>query len=96
MSRREQHAWCVDDIPYGRIEAKRVQANCQLFYLLASASFVEVSSELYTENLLAWFAGDNEMTDWLRNHWLVEELRHGTALKRYINAVWPEFDWVQV
>ena len=36
------------------------------------------------------------MTDWLRDHWLVEELRHGTALKRYINAVWPEFDWGQV
>ena len=33
------------------------------------------------------------MTDWLSGQWEPEELRHGAALKRYVQTAWPEFDW---
>ncbi|HVO95526.1 MAG TPA: ferritin-like domain-containing protein [Terriglobales bacterium] len=95
MKRTVRQPWCVDEILHRHIEAELVHADSQLFFLLAAASFVEITSHLYNDNLLAYFAGDNEMTDWLREQWLPEELRHGNALKRYVNGVWPEFDWAK-
>jgi hypothetical protein len=31
----------------------------------------------------------------LQGVWQPQELRHGVALKRYVQKVWPEFDWEQ-
>jgi hypothetical protein len=52
-----------------------------------------VGHDLYTENLVEYFAGDEEVTSWLTNYWLPEELQHGRALRRYVETIWPDFDW---
>jgi hypothetical protein len=65
------------------------------FYLVASASLMESATDLYTENLIDYFAGDEEVTSWLEKYWLPEELQHGEALRRYVQATWPEFDWAR-
>jgi rubrerythrin len=63
------------------------------FYLVATASLMESATDLYTENLIDYFAGDEEVTSWLEKYWLPEELQHGKALRRYVEVAWPEFDW---
>lgn len=85
--------WSVDQITYGALDRSRVQFDRQLFYLLSSASFIEITSDLYTRNLVEFFGDDRETVDWLKNGWEPEELQHGLALKRYVQAAWPEFDW---
>ena len=54
---------------------------------------MESATDLYTENLVDYFAGDEEVTLWLEQYWLPEELQHGRALRRYVEVAWPEFDW---
>ncbi|HYA38140.1 MAG TPA: ferritin-like domain-containing protein [Candidatus Methylomirabilis sp.] len=85
--------WSPDDIPYGLIEPSRVADDTYLFYMVAAASLVEINSDLYTRNLLEYFHDDAEIINWLVQHWQHEEIRHGIALKRYVNTVWPAFDW---
>lgn len=60
---------------------------------MACASFVESGSDLYTQNLVDFFRGDDEVTAWLTHQWEAEELQHGRALRAYVSHVWPEFDW---
>jgi rubrerythrin len=85
--------WSIEQIPYRLLDRSRVQSDRQLFYLLTSASFIEITSDLYTRNLVEFFGDDDEMVDWLINGWEPEELQHGLALKRYVQAAWPAFDW---
>jgi len=87
--------WCVDQILYDSLDRSRVEWDRQLFYLLTSASFIEITSDLYTRNLIEFFGDDGETVDWLREGWEPEELQHGLALKRYVQAAWPAFDWEQ-
>lgn len=86
-------SWSVDAIPYHRLERARVELDTQLFYLLSSASFIEITSDLYTRNLVELFGDDRETVDWLKQGWEPEELQHGVALKRYVQTAWPDFDW---
>jgi len=86
-------SWSIDDIPYGALARDQVRDDDRLFYLLASASFIEITSDLYTSNLVAFYRRDAEVVDWLERHWQPEELQHGAALKRYVQAAWPDFDW---
>jgi hypothetical protein len=85
--------WSLDDIPWHLVRPDAVTANRAFFYLVASASFMESATDLYTENLVEYFAGDDEVTSWLAHSWLPEELQHGRALRRYVETAWPEFDW---
>lgn len=85
--------WSLEEIPYPSIDREQVNANRDLFYLLASASFVEITSDLYTRALLDYFLEDAEVRHWLETHWRREELQHGMALKQYVNSVWPDFNW---
>lgn len=87
--------WSVEQIPYHLLDRSRVRSDRQLFYLLTSASFIEITSDLYTRNLIAFFGDDAETVAWLRNEWEAEEVQHGVALKRYVQAAWPQFDWEQ-
>jgi len=87
-----QH-WSLDDISWHAIRRDAVAPAETLFYLLAGASLMESATDLYTENLIDFFAGDQEVTSWLENYWLPEELQHGRALRRYVEVAWPEFDW---
>jgi ferritin len=85
--------WTLDSLDLSRIDVAKVRHNEDLFFLLCSSSFVESGSELYTQNLIDHFAGDDELQHWLRQHWEHEELQHGRALAAYVRRVWPEFDW---
>jgi hypothetical protein len=85
--------WKIADIPYGSIDLLRARGDPYLIYLVAGASFVEITSDLYTANLRAYFANDERLQRWLGERWEPEEKQHGEALKRYAETVWPEFDW---
>jgi hypothetical protein len=89
----DAETWTLDDVPLDRVDVARIRPNEELFLLLAGASFVETGSDLYTSNLTEHFRDDAEVSAWLSDHWEPEELRHGRALRAYVNHVWPEFDW---
>src|ERR1700722_19742366 len=88
-----QQRWTLDSIDWSALRHDAVRGNEPLFYLIAGASFVETTTDLYTQTLTDYFAGDEEITEWLATHWLPEELQHGRALRRYVELAWPEFDW---
>jgi len=85
--------WRLEDIDLSAIEPARVREDDTLFFLLASSSFVEIASALYTRNLSTYYAGNDAVLEWLNDHWEHEEVQHGRALRAYVMAVWPEFDW---
>jgi hypothetical protein len=85
--------WSLDDIPWHELCRDAAAQTKGLFYLVASASLMESATDLYTENLIEYFADDKEVTSWLENYWLPEELQHGEALRRYVQVAWPNFDW---
>ena len=85
--------WRVEDIDFSRIDKASVVDNDDLMLLLCASSFIESGSDLYTSNLVSYFEDDPEVSFWLNRHWECEELQHGRALKTYIHAVWPDFDW---
>lgn len=85
--------WSIDRIPYHALAREQVNEDRQLFYLIASASFIEITTELYTSNLVEFFRNDRDLVEWLERCWMSEELQHGAALKRYVETAWPSFDW---
>lgn len=87
------HPWSIDQIAFDRIAHERIAGEETWFHVLAAASFVESLADLYTHNLLDHMAGDAEASLWLRERWEPEELQHGRALRRYVETVWPAFDW---
>lgn len=84
--------WTLDDLDWARLDAQRARGDAFLYYLVASASFVETAADRYTANLLQHFS-DPALRGWLARHWQAEELQHGRALRRYVESVWPELDW---
>lgn len=88
-----QGSWSIEDIRYERLEPGCLTPKDGLFNLVVSASFVEITSDLYTSNLVDYFRPDDEVVNWLKDEWEAEELRHGAALKRYVQTMWPHFDW---
>lgn len=85
--------WSVADLQLSRIDTELVREHDALFLLVCSASFIESGSDTYTRNLIERFDDDPEVAAWLRDHWEPEELQHGAALRAYVEAVWPGFDW---
>jgi hypothetical protein len=93
LGRAGNASWSIDDIPWHALARDSVGAEQRLFDIVASASFIEITSDRYTETLVKFFAGDDEVGEWLERHWQNEELQHGRALKRYVETAWPDFDW---
>jgi hypothetical protein len=85
--------WSLDSIDWTALRRDIVSDSEAMFYLIAAASFIEATTDLYTQNLIDYFADDDEITEWLKAHWLPEELQHGQALRRYVQLAWPDFDW---
>ncbi|MEG1203466.1 MAG: ferritin-like domain-containing protein [Comamonas sp.] len=87
--------WKIADIRYDAIDHDAIVGNEDLFYLLMSASFVEMGSDTYAANLGQHYAAYPDIKDWLVDEWEHEELQHGESLRRYVEAVWPSFPWQQ-
>jgi rubrerythrin len=85
--------WSLEDIPFDAVHVEAIRGDRHYLYLVAAASFVETASDLYTKNLLRYFAGEAEVSAWLEQEWQYEEMQHGAALRRYLAQVWPEFPW---
>lgn len=85
--------WRLEEIDFTRLEPDRVHGDETLFFFLVTASFIEAASALSAVNLGAHYAGDREVVEWLRDQWAHEEVQHGRALRAYVDAVWPGFDW---
>lgn len=81
------------DIDYDSIDKQKVQDNEMLFYMLSVASFIEITSETYADNLKEFYDDNGEITSWLKDDWEEEEIQHGESLKRYVLTVWPDFEW---
>lgn len=88
-----QQRWSLDSIDWQAVPTNAACDDEALFYLVAAASFMEITTDLYTRNLIDQFADDDEIATWLDRHWLPEELQHGQALRRYVQLAWPDFDW---
>jgi rubrerythrin len=86
-------AWSIAQVPCDPINVAEQQSRPWLFYVLVSASFLEITSEHYAGNLLELFREDAEISEWLSKAWQSEELQHGFALRAYVQQVWPDFDW---
>jgi len=93
MSKLDGASWSIGDIPYGALARDSVRDEGLLFDIVASASFIEITSDLYTKNLVEYFRDDDEVAGWRAHHWEREELQHGAALKKYVQTAWPDFDW---
>ena len=91
--RTEGQRWTLADIPYDRIPRAPAAESGEFFYLVAAASLMEAATDIYTQNLIAFFEDDAEVAGWLADDWLPEELQHGLALRRYVETAWPDFDW---
>ncbi|KYF75554.1 hypothetical protein BE17_16365 [Sorangium cellulosum] len=87
-----ERAW-LNDIDFSAVDAAQVSREPLLFALVATASFTETTSHIYTRNLVEYYTGETEIVRWLKEEWEPEELQHGRALRKYIEAVWPDFDW---
>jgi hypothetical protein len=85
--------WRIEDIDLSAIDLARVRDDDTLFFMLTSAAFVEIASDVYTRNLSNYYADDPDVLAWLNQSWEQEEIQHGRALRDYVRAVWPELDW---
>ena len=90
---RRASTWQLGEIDFDAIDTDLVRNDEYLFYLLASASFVEIMSELYACNLADHYRENSALVTWLEESWQREETQHGKAFKAYVTAVWPDFDW---
>ncbi|BCD61009.1 MULTISPECIES: ferritin-like domain-containing protein [unclassified Nitratiruptor] len=85
--------WHYEDIDYSKVNSKEVREYDFLFFLITSASFIEITSDVYEKNLAIFYADNKKVVDWLENVWEPEELQHGRALRKYVQSAWPDFDW---
>jgi hypothetical protein len=85
--------WRLADIAFDRIERSAIVDDALAFRIVLLASLVETGSDLYADNLIEYFAGDAEVSGWLRESWKREEVQHGDALRTYVEHVWPDLDW---
>lgn len=70
-----------------------VRFNGVMFYGVAAASFLEAAASLHANRLAHVLAGCPELGRWLEQVWYPERAGHGRALRDYLAAIWPEFDW---
>jgi hypothetical protein len=85
--------WHVQDIDFSAVDTDTLSRDPTMLWLATASSFVESASDVYTQNLLQYFSKDAEISRWLMQQWKPEELQHGRALRAYVEAAWPEFDW---
>ena len=82
--------WTLDDIPWERFDASRVDPDHAA--LARAASMVEANAHHYTDYLCNVFAGDAEFCAAARE-WALEEVQHGLALGKWASLVDPGFNF---
>jgi hypothetical protein len=85
--------WNLDSVPWEKIELSLIKKRTDLFYILTAASFVEITADLYADNLAIYFSDYSDIVELLNTVWKKEEVRYGQTLRKYVNIVWPDFDW---
>jgi hypothetical protein len=83
-------SWTLDDIPWDRFDATRVDP--ELLRLVKAASLVEYNGAAYAGHLCRVFAGDPGFQGSARQ-WGEEEVQHGVALARWAALADPCFDF---
>ncbi len=78
-------------------EENRVRAlirfNAALFHAIAAASFLEAAAQAGAGRL-PLTATDADLSGWIDGVWRRERSARARELRTYIEAVWPEFDWI--
>ena len=87
MSRRH---WTLDDIPWDRFDASKVDG--ELLKIVKAASLVEYNGDDYAEYLCNVFVDDTDFQGEARR-WAAEEVLHGEALGRWAQMVDPSWDF---
>jgi len=82
--------WNLDSIPWNTFDPSHVDP--QLLAFARGACLVEFNAETYTDYLCRVFRGDPELQAQLRA-WGAEEVRHGVALRKWVELADPHFDF---
>lgn len=85
---RHSKHWSLDDVPWERFDASRVEVN--LLAIVKAASLVERNADDYVAYLCDVFADDPTFQALIRQ-WGEEELQHGEALGRWAEMADPQF-----
>jgi len=86
--------WDYKEIDYSKIDKTKVREDSFLFKVVTTASFIEITSNIYQQNLSRFYQDNEALVKWLEEEWEVEELQHGKALRKYVKEVWGDrFDW---
>ncbi len=83
-------AWTLDDIPWDRFDASRV--NPEIVPIVKAASMVEFNADDYRVYLQNVFR-DDERARIALGQWALEEIQHGRALGRWAELADPAFDF---
>jgi rubrerythrin len=82
--------WTLDDIPWDRFDASRVDPD--ILKVIKAASMVEGQSRDYAGYLCNVFSDDPEFQK-IAREWAEEEVQHGEALARWAKLADPDFDF---
>lgn len=82
--------WNLDTIPWSTFDRSRVDP--QLVAFARGACLVEFNAETYTDYLCRVFSDDPELQAQFRD-WGAEEMRHGLALRKWVELADPRFDF---
>jgi hypothetical protein len=80
--------WSLDDIPWGRFDRSRLDA--EIVRIVKAASVVEYNGAAYAHHLCRIFYDDEAFCQRARG-WGEEEVRHGEALGRWAELADPNF-----
>ncbi len=81
--------WTLDDIPWDRFEAEKVDPH--ILRVAKAASMVELNGGDYADYLCNVFSGDPAVQRLARD-WAQEEVQHGRALGQWACLADPDFD----
>lgn len=61
--RAKKGSWALADVPFGEIDRTILEKDPLLFYLAAIPSFIEITSDVYTADMLSFFGPDDSISD---------------------------------
>ena len=70
-----------------------IRFNALLFHGLATASFLEAAAPIGPGRVAQAVMGAPDAAHWLNAVWRPQRSARAQALRAYIDAIWPEFDW---